>query len=179
VLDTQPRATAPASTRPDAGMPAEQTAPNDPMNEAQPLLTLLDAEPASTLRNIASARVLGVQQIGEASDPSPGHWPLQTIALPILQPAANLLCDIWLANSPCRSEQFGNVQIRSNQHLLFGVIEIDEAPFAQGANASALRAATDAVYREIFATLDANNYPHLWRIWNYIPDIHGDEAGLE
>jgi enamine deaminase RidA (YjgF/YER057c/UK114 family) len=27
--------------------------------------------------------------------------------------------------------------------------------------------------------LDAQGLPHLWRVWNYIPDINGEQAGLE
>jgi chorismate lyase/3-hydroxybenzoate synthase len=45
--------------------------------------------------------------------------------------------------------------------------------------ASALHAATSEAYREIFATLDELAYPHLLRVWNYLPQINMDTHGME
>lgn len=145
------------------------------MKETPPLLALLDAVPAGKLRDVTENLVLGVQRMGDG-DCGLSAAPMQTIATPILQYDTSPLCDVWLANSPCRRDQIGSAQISYNDEILFGIIEVDETSFASD---SPLRAATDAVYREIFALLDAKNYPHLWRIWNYIPAIHDEEAGLE
>ncbi|MET0379116.1 MAG: Rid family hydrolase, partial [Spongiibacteraceae bacterium] len=149
------------------------------MNEVLPLLTLLDAIPPSQLRDLAENRVLGVQQIGQK--PADNHCPAptQTLSMPIFHADANLLCDVWLANAPCQIEQFDGVRICYNDQVLFGVIEIDEAKFALRDANSVLRAATDKAYQQIFNALNAKNYPHLWRAWNYIPDIHDAETGLE
>ncbi len=99
--------------------------------------------------------------------------------MPILHSDTNLLCDVWLTNSPCQSEQFDGVQIRSNDQILFGVIEFDETEFAKGSAGSALSATTNAAYQKIFNVLNKKKYPHFWRAWNYLPNIHGEEAGLE
>ena len=149
------------------------------MNAAPPLLTLLDARPISQLGDVAENRLLGFQQIGAESASTLSLIPTQNISMPILYPAANALCDAWLANASCESERIGDVQFRCNSDVLFGVIEIDEKRFAQHAEDSALRAATYAAYRQIFNLLNEKNYPHLWRAWNYIPHILEDEAGLE
>jgi chorismate lyase / 3-hydroxybenzoate synthase len=44
---------------------------------------------------------------------------------------------------------------------------------------TALHAATEQAYREIFATLDDLAYPHLLRVWNYLPQINVDTHGTE
>lgn len=149
------------------------------MNEAPSTLTLRDAVPVGKMRDFANMDVLGVQQMGSLLDPGLSQAPMQTIALPILQHDARQLCDVWLTRAPLHSVQFGDIYTRGNEHILFGVIEIDEADHAKSAGGSALRTATDAAYRKIFAALVAANHPHLWRIWNYIPHINDAEAGLE
>ena len=42
-----------------------------------------------------------------------------------------------------------------------------------------LHAATAQAYAEICATLEAQQYPHLLRVWNYLPDINRDSQGTE
>jgi enamine deaminase RidA (YjgF/YER057c/UK114 family) len=44
---------------------------------------------------------------------------------------------------------------------------------------SSLHTATSEAYREIFATLDELAYPHLLRVWNYLPRINVDTHGME
>ena len=39
--------------------------------------------------------------------------------------------------------------------------------------------ATAQAYAEICATLEAQHYPHLLRVWNYLPDINRDSHGTE
>ena len=150
--------------------------------------------PASQLGELAEQRVLGIQQIGAQLAPAFNRAPInrtpinrtptQNISMSIFHPEANALCDVWLANTPCAYEQIGDIHVSFNAQVLFGVIEVDEKNFAdpaftQPAVDSPLRAATDAAYQQIFSLLKTKNYPHLWRAWNYIPDIHGAEAGLE
>ena len=50
---------------------------------------------------------------------------------------------------------------------------------ANRAVTSALHRATAHAYREICATLETQGYPHLLRIWNYLPDINGESYGTE
>jgi chorismate lyase/3-hydroxybenzoate synthase len=61
---------------------------------------------------------------------------------------------------------------------LFGCISQPELQ-RPSASLSALHTATEQAYREIFATLDELAYPHLLRIWNYLPQINIDTNGSE
>ena len=66
--------------------------------------------------------------------------------------------------------------------MLFGCIAVSEATARGATDADALAAARRPrrqAYREICATLDAENYPHLLRVWNYLPDINRDSHGTE
>lgn len=157
------------------------------MNKAPSLVSLRDALSAGDLNDFEESVVIGLQKIGHLADRNPkdiparleSRTPIQTISMPILFPDENPLYDLWMTNAPCHSEQVGDVTIRCNDRVLFGCIEIDEAQFAQGGDRSAVCAASHAAYQQIFHVLHTKNYPHLWRTWNYIPDIHADENGLE
>jgi enamine deaminase RidA (YjgF/YER057c/UK114 family) len=72
------------------------------------------------------------------------------------------------------------VRFRRSEEMLFGCITLAEADFAAPAHApSSLHAATAQAYAEICATLEAQRYPHLLRVWNYLPDINRDSQGTE
>jgi len=54
---------------------------------------------------------------------------------------------------------------------MFGCVSLTEAP--------GLPAATEAAYREVFAAVNELGYPHVARIWNYLPQINVETDGLE
>ncbi len=64
--------------------------------------------------------------------------------------------------------------------LLFGVMALSEDGVDRRTAAPALRHSSRAgLSPACFRLLDAQGLPHLWRVWNYIPDINGEQAGLE
>lgn len=82
------------------------------------------------------------------------------------------------------------VRFVRNDTVLFGVIELVEAPLnedrtrpgVQPASAAPLlpvEAATRQAYDALFACVAAQGFPYLARIWNFIPDIIGEQAGEE
>ena len=97
--------------------------------------------------------------------------------------------EVWRSGEPAESGQRNRVHFRRSENLLFGCIAVPEtalpearsdaaAPGTAGAP-SALHGATVGAYRDIYATLDAVGYPHLLRVWNYLPDINLDSHGSE
>lgn len=129
--------------------------------------------------------VIGMHCLGNESGLGKGSAtakiciPVQHISTPILGSHENPLYERWLTNAPCRYGQFHDIAFCSTNTLLFGVIEIDEAALNIGSDESRLRVAADKAYRQIFSLLDAEGFGHLWRTWNYMADIHGEECGLE
>jgi enamine deaminase RidA (YjgF/YER057c/UK114 family) len=69
----------------------------------------------------------------------------------------------------------GPVSCRHNGELIFGAIAVPVAPIGD----DALGVAAYAAYRAMLDCLQAARYPYLLRIWNSIPDINVDDAGLD
>lgn len=130
--------------------------------------------------------VLGVASFNGAPEPGAGadEIPVARVRTPVFS------CDsgyeVWRTGKPAASGRHERVSFRHTEDLLFGCIAIAESELAAGgppggraATPSPLQEATAQAYRQICATLDAQAYPHLLRVWNYLPDINGDSAGTE
>jgi len=129
--------------------------------------------------------VLGVATFNGALDSAAGaaEIPVVQVSTPVL-PGTDHVCEVWRCDTPATSGQRQRVRFRGTADMLFGCIALTEAPechvpAGRGPQHSALHQATTQVYREICATLEAENYPHLLRVWNYLPDINRDSHGTE
>jgi chorismate lyase / 3-hydroxybenzoate synthase len=103
--------------------------------------------------------------------------PVAEIRTPVLGSSGEV-CEVWRTRQRVESGQLSRVQYRRGDDVLFGCISVPETERENGST-SALHAATEQAYREIFATLDELAYPHLLRVWNYLPQINIDTHGLE
>ena len=129
--------------------------------------------------------VLGVATFNGAAD-SPtaaAEIPVAQVSTPVL-PGTGHVCEVWRCDTPATSGRRERVRFRSNSDMLFGCIAVTEAPACHlpaggGPQHSALHQATTQAYRQICATLAAEGYPHLLRVWNYLPDINRDSHGTE
>lgn len=103
-------------------------------------------------------------------------FPTIQLHAPILD-GADFSSEIWLSQSvspqckSLRSDSHGAIQYRFNDELLFGVICVPEL--------HSLQSATESAYSQIFALMEALDYPHIYRFWNYMADINGIDNGLE
>jgi len=133
------------------------------------------------------ADVLGVVTFdGSVVAPRPADGvagiPYAHVRTPVL-PAAGHVYEVWRCGEPAESGRHDAVRFRRTADVLFGCITINEAETARLAPGSGrqspLQEATAQAYRQICAALDAENYPHLLRMWNYLPEINRDEHGSE
>jgi chorismate lyase/3-hydroxybenzoate synthase len=129
--------------------------------------------------------VLGVATFNGAPDSAAGaaEIPVAQVSTPVL-PGTDHVCEVWRCDTPATSGQRQRVRFRGTADMLFGCIALREGPechvpAGRGPQHSALHQAATQVYREICATLDAENYPHLLRVWNYLPDINRESHGTE
>lgn len=83
--------------------------------------------------------------------------------------------DRWFAAGALRRGQTGSCRWLAGDCCVFGRIDLWEAP---GRPAALETAATEA-YRQLFTVLREHDGPRLLRIWNYVPHINADQAGLE
>lgn len=120
--------------------------------------------------------------------PAPLPWPVQHVHARLLGHQSvhgglrgNLqgLHETWRAGNDANTGHFEGVHWCRSGDVLYGVIDLDERVWCASTNGSALEAASEAAYARIFRLLDTQGLPHLWRAWNYLSDIHGDDAGLE
>lgn len=124
--------------------------------------------------------VLGI--VGFASRPLeyPGVPVTASMTPPL--PGSPALCEVWRVdraaeNDAAAAQIHGRVSYRVHGGYLFGAVMLSEAEWGPGA--TALQCATAAAYADIFAVLEATQYAHLIRIWNYLPDINGYADGEE
>lgn len=124
-------------------------------------------------------RALGGFELGvrPASPLCEGPW--QRLAMPVLAGEGATVHEAWLADGPVVSGTSDGVVWRRSGDVMFGVIDLSEEGATAAAGVSVLRTLSERAYGAIFRLLDAQGLPHLWRAWNYIPDIHGEESGLE
>lgn len=123
--------------------------------------------------------VLGGALLGNQMDVALPEWPVQRIFAPLLGSTAAVVQETWLAGLPPVSGNDEGIAWCRVGNLLYGVIEMDEAVFADSAVCSPLQAASEEAYRRIFRLIEAQQLPHLWRVWNYLADITGESHGLE
>lgn len=123
--------------------------------------------------------VLGGALLGLGSVPHP-EWPVQHVGAALLGVDAPALQETWLIDgAPVTAGRFEGVEWRRCGDVLYGVIELAEDALPAGGDKTALQWVSESAYERIFRLLDTQGLPHLWRVWNYLSDIHGDDGGLE
>ncbi|WP_200384751.1 hypothetical protein [Rhodocyclus tenuis] len=121
-------------------------------------------------------RLLGITLFGNDRIEARVACPVQHVGAPLL--GGTLAGELWLGIGACRSGVHANIRYCVDELALYGVIEIDE-PASSAQGSTPLQAAVADAYREIFALLDREGFPHLWRMWNYVPAINADSHGIE
>ena len=145
----------------------------------------LDYLSSAEVQSARWADVLGIATFSGLPGPVPGapEIPVAEVNTPVLLGTANVY-EVWRSDQPAESGSRNGVRFRRSENLLFGCIALAEAEIAAAGRGSPtapspLHAATEQAYREICATVDALGYPHMLRVWNYLPDINRDSDGME
>lgn len=123
--------------------------------------------------------VLGLATFAARGAP-PAQCPAVWVNTPVLGGAEAAVCEVWRAAQPLEAGSLGRIQYTRGADVLFGCISLHERPDAAvTGERTPLYETTEQAYREIYRALDALGYPHLVRIWNYIPQINRETHGLE
>ena len=132
-------------------------------------LEYLEAAPDQWADTLGAARY-GVAPEGTA--PPPAALPQVRVHMPVLESDGALL-ERWRADRPVRYGHCGAVQLAQTEGVLFGSLEVEESA------EEPLERATEWAYRQIHAALETSGHRHLVRVWNYLPRINVETAGLE
>lgn len=107
---------------------------------------------------------------------APGGAPEVGVRMPTLANPEGVL-EHWSSTEPVRYGHFGAVCLAHTAELAFGALAAEER--SDSAERSGLEAATEWAYRQIHLALETCGYPHLVRLWNYLPRINLVAHGLE
>ncbi len=89
------------------------------------------------------------------------------------------VCEVWHSSGKLTQGQRGVIHYQHDESVLFGVMEMPEMLVENYLDKTPLQQATELAYQQIFSLLDALDYPHVFRVWNYIADINTHSFGLE
>lgn len=128
--------------------------------------------------------LFGGMLIGAGVRTSAGAERLLPLVAPLLESGQSELCELWFSTSPCRFDVAQGISFSCDDRLLYGIVEVDETVFADNGmsvnvQSSPIQLAAEDAYRRIFTLLDHLGYPYLWRTWNFLAHINGEEQGLE
>jgi chorismate lyase / 3-hydroxybenzoate synthase len=123
--------------------------------------------------------VLGVATFNGAARPAfaaQTEIPIAQVSTPVLPPSAQVY-EVWSCGETAESGHHERVTFRRTGDMLFGCIAVPEV--SENGASSPLHEATTQAYQQICGTLDAEDCPHLVRVWNYLADINLDTHGTE
>ncbi|HYH40479.1 MAG TPA: hypothetical protein VD867_00730 [Burkholderiales bacterium] len=118
-----------------------------------------------------AGKILGAVAFGEARPRVHApDFPFAWIDMPVLG-RENAVFEVWTSEQSVVRDGAPGIVAARNDDVLFGCVEIGQQP--------TLDAASDLAYSRIFDFIDAREYGHLLRVWNYFPAINADADGLE
>lgn len=120
---------------------------------------------------LGDQHVLALIEFGDAGDESTSDPRRIAVGLPQL--GSSPLAEVWTSETPVESGRHGRIFYSNNDQILLGHLSVDEREFTD------VEGATREAYKEFLPFAREMGFPHYLRIWNYIPDINGNENGVE
>jgi chorismate lyase/3-hydroxybenzoate synthase len=119
---------------------------------------------------LADDRVLAA--IGYGSFETEGSADPRLVAVPLHPVGRAAPLEVWTSPHTVRRGTAGGVRFAEDGRLLFGWSAVEE----QGGSIAAI---TYAAYRTVVRFCRDTGFPHLIRVSNVVPDINGEQDGLE
>ncbi|MBF0171750.1 MAG: hypothetical protein HQK87_11825, partial [Nitrospinae bacterium] len=105
--------------------------------------------------------------------PAPSLLPeALTVSIPMPQ-FGDPTDEVWRVAEPVTRGEAGGVRFARTGALLFGAVTLPQAPDEP------LDERSRTAYRSILSFVQGQGYPHLIRMWNFLPRINAEEGGLE
>ena len=115
---------------------------------------------------------LGVVSFSALPPPVTLECPVVQLNCPILEGPSQ--CEVWSGDQPVRLHKDSGLSAAISGDLLFGSITAFDDP------GTGLNHTTERAYQQLLRLLRESGFPHLWRIWNYFPQINNEvQNGLE
>ncbi len=136
-----------------------------PLVRTEQLHARRSGQPAEDLER----RLFTVRFGGGGSEHGVEETPFASVANPALGGSPEL--EVWLSERPVRRGRQGDVAWAEDGVVLFGCRE--QPP------GEPLAAAAQAQFTALLEATEARGYPHLLRVWNFVPGINELEGGIE
>ncbi len=108
----------------------------------------------------------------EAAPAIPTTRPVARVAME--QPGGAAVVELWTSNLPVQYAESNGIQYATDGEFLFGTV-YDANPV----ESAEFECRIQKIYRDIIELTETRGYPHLLRMWNYIPGINRHYNGLE
>ena len=156
------------------GQSQTQTASRkDPSLSASPALphcVFLETAQVSSWLKTHHVNPLAIVSFGS---PVPETFPCPVIHLDLPELAGPSRLEVWGTTDQIKTYRDEGLSASASGNVLFGTVTLNEQP------GQPIETVTERAYRRLFSCLQDLSFPHLWRIWNYFPDINGFADGLE
>ncbi|WP_078900027.1 FkbO/Hyg5 family chorismatase [Streptomyces sp. SBT349] len=116
--------------------------------------------------------ILGVVEFGGQARKPDLDAGYPTVGIAMGDPSHGHVCETWTSTSEVSTGRQGDIVYGHDRTHLFGALQLPPS--------DRYRDATRTAYRQLLALISDLDYPHLVRMWNYIPDINRPNCeGLE
>ena len=135
-----------------------------------PECVFLDATQAASWLDAQQTNPLAVISFA-GRVPDSFHCPIIRLDLPGLTVPSQL--EVWSTINPVQTYRDEGLSVSASGEFMLGTLTLDEQP------GQSIDILTNRAYRRLLYCLEELAYPHLWRVWNYFPNINGRVDGLE
>ena len=141
-----------------------------PTIPACPSFTYVETTELDSWLATRDSHPLAVIFFGGASS-STVDCPSVSLQLPHLVGPAQV--EVWTSTRPVSTFRKDQFSAAMNDEVVAAFLTVEEEP------GTSLERTTYVAYHRLLGELREIGYPHLWRAWNYFPDINEIENGLE
>lgn len=96
-----------------------------------------------------------------------------SVNVPMKQLTSKPVAEVWTSDVEARSATSNGIQYSYTDSILFGHVVADVP------GKLSLEEEVQEKYQRILDFTNEKNYPHILRMWNYVPDINDESEGLE
>lgn len=95
-------------------------------------------------------------------------FPFALVNMPVLE-GNESSSEIWMSDHKVNNAQRGLIKYNYDEDIIFGVLLAPQTTLS-------LEETTESAFQEIFSLLEDSGYAYIFRFWNYLTNINGNEA---
>jgi chorismate lyase/3-hydroxybenzoate synthase len=125
-----------------------------------------------TVPSSARARLGEIHYGASPALPGTAQHPTAWVGMPLFPGSAQI--ELWTSAQPVVTQRIGPVTFARNRDMLFGCFTADSPD-----DFASFEARIQEAYARLLTLAEAEDYPHLLRVWNYFPGIGEKQGALD